>query len=131
MSLSMLGLTAKDAGNTSAYASSTETDFEHAKCRRPLTLRVCSANVPVYACLALASVVMLVSIVAYWYGSCRGTGGISAVTISSQRDSSPSLLVLEEPPPLHVVGEPTYNVTDNYFKSDFIPVPNFSAKKKE
>jgi len=117
--------------NASAYASSTDTEFEHEKCRRPLTLRVCTANVPVYVCLAITSVAMPLAIGAHWYDSSRGTRGLSAASIASKRGSTSSLLGLEEPASLEMVRRPKYNITENYFKSDFIPVPNLTAKQKE
>jgi len=127
----MLEMTANDVGNAFAYASSTDTEFEHGKCRRPLTPRICSANVPVYACLAIASVAMPLAIVVHWYDSSHGTIGISAATIPSKHGSASSLLVLEEPTYPEAVDQPEYNVTENYYLSDFIPVPNFTDKQKE
>jgi len=126
-----LDMTANDAGNASAYASSTDTDFEHGKCWRPLTPRIFSANAPVYACLAITSVVMPVALVAHWYDNSRGPIGIPAATTQSKHGSTSSLLLLEEPASSEVVGQPEYNVTENYYLSDFIPVPNFTDKQKE
>jgi len=72
---------------------------------------------------------MPLAIAASWYNSSFGKSGIAAATMPSKRGDASSWLISEQSAPLAV--QPKYNVTENYFLSDFIPVPNFTAKAED